>query len=358
MLKPSNFHAHLRTGPLMEATAAATMRPWKYLLAMPNTGPITTIEEMLAYRQELTRVRDKHHLKTEFIMSLYLTSALTPAVVEKMAKLDFPCAVKYYPPHKGATTGSGHGVSLKEASEALLAMSECGVRLLGHFESVHDRNGEELPQESREDYFMAHEFLWLRDTFPELWITIEHATTKSAIDNVKEEPSGKTICSITPQAMLLVREDLNSLSWGNHAKCMPIAKTPEDRQAVLEFAISGDFRAHLGDDTAPHSSAAKLKPFPEAASGCYLPHSLVLYANLFHEHGKIQNLHKFACFNGPDAWKLPRPTEAEKIFLVEDDEFAGMPRPFPILGTNDVVIPFGYSVDGDGLKPRLKIETV
>lgn len=357
MPQMSNWHAHLRTGLLGLGIGPETMRPWKYLVVMPNTGPIDTIDKMDGYRKKLIGIRDRAELKTEFIMTIYFTEKLTPDVVKQMAKLPFHSAVKYYPPHAGATTGSGLGIPLTDAraKETLRAMETHGIRLLGHFESVFDIHGNELPQEQREDYFMEHEFMPLREAYPNLHITIEHATTAAAIRRVRDDSTGKTICGITPQAMLLVRKDLDSLSWGVHAKCMPIAKTPEDRDAVREFALSGDFRAHLGDDTAAHPSKSKLVPFAHATSGCYLPHSPALYVDIFHKYDALPNLVKFACDNGAHSWGLPTPERG----ALEAITFRGKPsvlHPTLIPDTEDVVIPFGLSVEGDGITPSVTLE--
>lgn len=352
--RPSNLHAHLRDGPLRLATARETMRPWKYLLAMPNTGPIDTIEKMLEYRDELLALRDTFGFKTEFIMTIYLTALTTPAMIETMTNLPFLCAVKYYPPAKGATTGSGFGVPLEQSHEVLSAMQSNGVRLLGHFESPYDKNGVELPHEEREDYAMGILFPWLREKYSSLKIAIEHATTRAAVLRVQDDPSGRTTCTITPQAMLQVRNDLDSLTWGVHAKCMPIAKTPEDRAAVLAFALSGDARAYLGDDTAPHPSKAKLRPFPDAASGCYLPNSLAIYASIFHKNAMLHNFPAFACYNGPAAWGLPRP-EASDLITLAEEQSGDIPPPATIPGGNDVVIPFGWTEGKDAFHPGLAL---
>lgn len=350
----SNFHAHVRTGNLRKAIATATMRPWKYLLVMPNTGPIDTLEKMVRYRDELTQIREGAGLTTEFIMTIYLTEELTPRVVYEMAKLDFPCAVKYYPPVKGATTGSGFGIPLSKANEALRAMEQCGVRLLGHFESVYDGDGKELPHEFREGYFMEHEFYPLRERYRELKITIEHVTTALGVACVTDDTSGNTTCTITPQAMLLVRKDLNKLTWGVHGKCMPIAKTERDRNTVLKLALSGDPRAYLGDDTAPHPAQTKHVEFEKAANGCYLPHSPALYASLFLKHGKLENLEAFASFNGPRVWGLPLPRQDEQtMFVLNTGVDRRIPQPTPIPESDDVVIPFGWSESYDALYPEL-----
>jgi dihydroorotase len=356
--RPSNMHVHLRTGLLQTATIGATLRPWKHVLVMPNNaadgGVIDTLEKMLGYRMDLLDWRENLALKTEFIMTIYLTSKLTPHVIEKMAKLPFPSAVKYYPPVKGATTGSGHGIPLRDAREVLHAMEVHGIRLLGHFETVHDPDGMEIPHERREGHCVKHELPRLRDKHPELKVSFEHATTKAAIEWVKADTSGRTTCTITPQAMLLTRPELDTLTWGVHAKCMPIAKTAEDRDAVLQFALSGDKRACLGDDTAPHPSRKKLVAFPEAVSGCYLPHSLAIYAMLFFMHHRLDEFVKFASFNGPDIWGLPRPLPGDMVTLAED-HVTDVPNPFVIPEEDDVVIPFGWTDGEDKLRVGMSL---
>ena len=350
----SNFHAHVRTGNLRKAIAVQTMRPWKYLLVMPNTGPIDTLEKMVQYREELIEIREVAGLTTEFIMTMYLTAGLTPRVVEDMAKLNFPCAVKYYPPVRGATTGSGFGIPLTSATETLRAMELCNIRLLGHFESVYSKEGAEIPHEFREGYFMEHEFLPLREQYPGLKITIEHVTTARGVHRVMEDTSGSTTCTITPQAMLLVREDLDRLTWGVHGKCMPIAKTATDREAVLKLALSGDPRAYLGDDTAPHPAKTKQVVFEKAQNGCYLPHSPALYASIFLNHKRLDALEAFASFNGPRAWNLPLPKPDEQImFVANTGSNRRIPQPTPIPDGDDVVIPYGWSESNDAFYPEL-----
>jgi dihydroorotase len=354
MPRPSNFHSHLRTGPLRQAVARATLSPWHYLLVMPNLNPpLANIADVLQYRGELERLRDELSLPVKFISTIYLTDALTPAVIEELAKLDTPIGVKYYPPHKGATTGSGFGIPLSEATDVLNAMADNSIRLLGHFETTHDRNGRELPHEIREDYFMTHDWPQLRDEFDGLKITIEHATTAAAIKRVEEDTDGFTHCTITPQAMLHTRQDLESLTWGVHAKCMPIAKTPTDRQAVLEFATSGDKRAYLGDDNAPHPKSSKLQPFGQASNGCFWPHSIAAYVDIFSRAGKFGELINFACFNGVDAWGLPHPTDT--ITLTRNEETRGIPDPIRLGDSEESIIPFGWTLAGDGYGPGLVV---
>ena len=355
MPRPSNFHAHLRTEELMRAIAKDIMRWVKYLLVMPNTGPIDTVEKVVAYYGVLMELADSLGLKPALIMTVYLSDKLTPAMVERLARLPFKVAVKYYPPHPGATTGSGQGVPLSEVRASLKVMAQSGIRLLGHFESVHDKDGRGLTEQVREDYFMRYEFPRLRDENPDLLINIEHASTRCAVERVREDTSGKTTCGITPHHMFLTLPELKEKSWANHGQCRPQVKGPEDVAACLEFAMSGDRRAHLGDDTAAHLSKTKEGPFDQVSCGCWLPHSLALYAFAFEKAGALDDRFvAFACHNGPDTWGLPRPANDDTVTLVSDF-VCDIPEPTPVPEKNDVVIPLGWTQVGDRLKVGLRL---
>jgi dihydroorotase len=355
MPRPSNFHAHLRLDALMRAIAKDIMRWVKYLLVMPNNGPIDTVEKVIEYYNVLMDLAARFGCQPTLIMTVYLTDKLTPAMVEMLARLPFKVAVKYYPPHKGATTNSGLGVPLSEVKESLKAMAAYKIRLLGHFESVYDGQGRELPMELREGYFMQHEFPRLREENPDLHINIEHASTRIAIEHVKADKSGKTTCGQTPQHMLLTLSQLKKKSWANHGRCMPILKEQDDVDACFEFGTSGDPRTHLGDDTAGHLSKTKMGLFDEANCGCFLPHSLAVYAFIFEKAKALDDRFvAFACNNGPDMWGLPRPAHNDTVKLVSDF-VCDIPEPTPVPEEDDVVIPLGWTRADDKLSIGLRL---
>lgn len=75
----SNFHAHFRRDAMMRAVTKHLIRLPRYILAMPNSGPVTTIEEMLDYHRQLRQIADQEaDHKVDFIMTLYLTDKITP----------------------------------------------------------------------------------------------------------------------------------------------------------------------------------------------------------------------------------------------------------------------------------------
>lgn len=345
--RPSNFHAHFRQGPLMQAVAPHILRHVKYALAMPNTGPVRTIEDMRRYRDDLMRIVENDpslaHV-SDIVMTVYLTDFTTPKMIEQIARFPFPCAVKYYPPHKGATTGSGEGIPLSEAVTTLRAMEMNGVRLLGHFESVTDQNNREIPPALREGYMVDHELWRFREKYPLLNISFEHASTAKAVDFVKADPSGRTVMTVTPQHSLFTHANFEDDTLGAHLKCMPIVKTAEDRAAILAFIVSGDPRAIAGDDTAPHVARTKDVAFSDAMNGCWLPHSIALYAHAFDQVNALsKQFENFMSMNGPRWWHLDLPDPGDTI-LIERVTSDGVPEPVPVPELNDQVIPLGWTL--------------
>lgn len=355
-LRPSNFHAHFRLSAMMRAIAPHIMRHVKYVLAMPNNGPIVGIAEAQMYFAELMRIAAQNgfdHL-SGILMTLYHTADTTSEVIEQIARSKIVRAVKHYPPHPGATTGSGHGIPLDDprSDRMLRAMEDCGVPLLGHFESPVDADGNDLPHLRRERY-MVDNVLWsFRDKYPRLRICFEHASTKAAIEFVKADTSGRTVLTATPQHLTFTDEDLMKFSWRNHLKCMPIVKPKEDRDAVIEFVTSGDPRVIMGDDTAAHPSRTKNKPFDECASGCYLPHAIAFYTRVFEQAGALdERFVNFVSRNGPRWWNLPQPDDNDTV-IVRREMSNDIPDPVEVdlPDGRDIVIPLGWTEEADRLQ--------
>lgn len=86
---------------------------------------------------------------------------------------------------------------------------------------------------------------------------------------------------------------------------MPILKRNTHQAALIGAATSGSKKFFLGTDSAPHAKGMK-----EAACGCagsYTAHAaLELYAEVFEQEGKLENLEAFASHNGPDFYGLAR----------------------------------------------------
>lgn len=358
MPRPSNFHAHFRWTepvPMMAAVAPHIMRGHKYVLAMPNNGPdqnglIRTIPSALRYREMLMEIARQHAdcKDVELIMTLYHTSDVTPAVIEKLARLredqGIHFGIKHYPPHQGATTGSGFGVPLEESHGMLRAMEQCDIPLLGHFESLVDRDGHAIAPRDREGYFMSTKFRPLRDKYPELFIVIEHGSTIEGVARTEEDHSGMTAMSVTPPHMLF-NDSVFGLPGAQQYKCMPILKPEEHRAAIAEFATSGSEQVYAGTDIAPHPLSMKLVQLSDAANGCFTPDGIAMYADAFNRTGKLgPEFVNFMCFNAPKLWGLEVPDLSDTITLVPAD--GGALSPIQIPGTSEIIVPLGFNQDG------------
>jgi dihydroorotase len=356
MPRPSDWHAHVRQAELLAAVAPVVMRPYKYLLVMPNNGydgrPVETLHCLHRYSLELSRLRDEYGFSTELVMTIYFTKKLTPAIVYALKKLPFRVEVKYYPPEQGATTGSGFGMTLEEGRETLLAMQDCGIPLLGHFESVTDNAGNVLSHLEREGYFAKERYPRLRDMCPTLRISVEHGSTEEFVNIVTADHSGNTVMTVTPHHLLFLLSEIFGNSWRNHGRCMPYIKDdPRHRAALQQFVFSGDRRAIAGADTAPHVSRTKEGEFEKAACGCWLPHAIGLYIMAAKQANALNDdfVH-FMCYNGADWRSLPRPEAHETIKVVGCESPFDIPEPLVVPGLNDVVIPLGWTTADDRLQ--------
>ncbi len=356
--RPSDFHNHFRLGALRQAITPEVSWPYKYVLAMPNTKPhIYTLGDAKRYQEEILSILTGAGIvKTQLVLTIYLAYSTTVEMIEELAKSGLPIAVKAYPP--GGTTNSDEAAPLLEKLDVLKAMERLGVRLLIHGERVYEDDGKtEIPHANREDRFYRDIYPQLRAAVPNLKICLEHITTATAVEIVKADTSGNTVCTITPQHGMFTDAAFDEPWGGVHARCMPYLKGPRDLIAIRTFMTSGDRRAILGTDCAPHLSAAKNKPFEQAACGCYTPHAMAMYTKTFYECNALdERFVRFACTNGPDWWGLPRPNPTDTIRLVSTRGF-GIPQPTPVPEENDVVVPLGWAEDfGDCLPLGIKLE--
>lgn len=96
-------------------------------------------------------------------------------------------------------------------------------------------------------------FKALHERFPKLRIILEHCSTAKALEAVKA--CGPTVAgTITAHHLSLIIDD-----WAGDPFCFckPVAKTPEDRDALLRAIASSNGRFFLGTDSAPHDSKKK-----------------------------------------------------------------------------------------------------
>ncbi|HVH99221.1 MAG TPA: dihydroorotase [Enhygromyxa sp.] len=308
--RPDDWHLHLRDGAQLRSVLADTAARFARAIVMPNLKPpVATVADALAYRERILAALPEG-ARFDPLMTLYLTSATTPAEIELLARTPEVVAIKLYP--AGATTNSEAGVaSLDPMTPVFEAMATHGVPLLIHGESTDPQ----VDVFDREASFVAGPLTRLRERHPELKIVLEHITTAEAVAWVRSAGE-RTAATITVHHLLYNRNALFVGGVRPHFYCLPVLKRERHRQALIEAATSGEPRFFLGTDSAPHPRGGK-----EAACGCagiYSAHAAIeLYAEVFEAAGALDRLEGFASWFGPDFYGLPR--NRDRVTLVRED---------------------------------------
>jgi dihydroorotase len=306
---PDDWHLHFRDGDMLKETVPATARCFKRAIVMPNlVPPVTTAEMAEGYRQRILEARPAGS-DFEPLMTLYLTNQTTAADIRE-AKQAGVIAAKLYP--AGATTNSDAAVSALEGLYPIFeTMAEEGMLLLIHGE-VTDNH---IDIFDREKEFIDRHMRPITERFPELKVVFEHITTKDAADFV-EAASDLVAATITPQHLLLNRNDLLVGGIRPHNFCLPVLKRNIHQEALRAVVATGSPKFFLGTDSAPHEKHRKESAC--GCAGCYSAWSaLELYAQVFEDLGVLDKLEGFASHYGPDFYGLPRNTST--VTLVKEE---------------------------------------
>ena len=309
IIAPDDWHLHFRDGDMLAETVPATARCFKRAIVMPNlVPPVVNAEMANAYK---SRIMDALPEGSDFepLMTIYLTNETTPADIAE-AKLAGVTAAKLYP--AGATTNSDAAVSQLAALDPVFEkMAEVDMPLLihgevtDHFVDIFDR----------EKVFIDQKLSKITDKFPTLRVVFEHITTKEAVDFVLAS-SNKVAATITPQHLLLNRNDLLVGGIRPHNFCLPVLKRNIHQEALRSVVASGSHKFFLGTDSAPHEKHRKENAC--GCAGCYSAWSaLELYAHVFEELGALDKLEAFASINGPDFYQLPK--NSSRVTLVKEE---------------------------------------
>jgi len=300
---PLDMHLHLRDGEMLRTVAPLSARTFSGAIIMPNLlPPVTDAEILRAYRRRILDAVGGENFTpymTLFFKPEYDREFLLPL-------RDEITAIKLYP--AGITTNSEGGVSgfdVEELRPALSAMSELGIPLCIHGETggfVMDREKEFVPV-----------YETLATAFPDLKIIMEHITTAESVAALDRHEN--LYATITLHHLLITLDDVAGGLLRPHLFCKPIAKRPEDREALLRVALEAHSKVMFGSDSAPHPRHAK--EAPGCAAGVFTaPIALPALAELFERHGRLENLQAFLSDNAQRIYGVTPPNK--KVRLVKE----------------------------------------
>jgi dihydroorotase len=301
LIRPDDWHLHLRDGTLMQSVLPDTARQFARAIVMPNLRPpVTTTEQALAYRERITAALPAG-MAFEPLMTLYLTDNTSADEIRKAKQSGLIHAVKLYP--AGATTNSDAGVTdLRKTYAALEEMQRSGIPLLVHGEVTDPA----VDVFDRESMFIARIMLPLLRDLPELRVVFEHITTADAAQFVIEA-ADNIAATITAHHLLYNRNAMLVGGIRPHYYCLPLLKRETHREALVIAATSGNRKFFLGTDSAPHAQHTKENAC--GCAGCYTAHAaLELYAEVFEQAGALDKLEGYASIFGADFYGLPRNT--------------------------------------------------
>lgn len=324
---PDDWHLHFRDGDMLQETVPATARCFRRAIVMPNlVPPVTNADMVVAYRK---RIEQAIPAGTSFepLMTLYLTNETTAQDIAA-AKAVGTVAAKLYP--AGATTNSDAAVSQIDGLFPVFeALAKNDMLLLIHGEVTDG----DIDIFDREKVFIERNMRRIVENFPTLRVVFEHITTKDAVDFVMQE-GDKIAATITPQHLMLNRNDLLVGGIRPHNYCLPVLKRNTHQQALRAAVASGSSKFFLGTDSAPHERHKKESCC--GCAGCYSAWSaLEMYASVFEELGVLDKLEGFASHYGPDFYGLPR--NEGTVTLVKENW--SIPEEI-ILPNGDPIVPF------------------
>jgi len=303
---PLDMHLHLRDGDMLKTVAPLTASSFSGAIIMPNlVPPVDTKEAVIQYKQRIKEAINDNNFKP--YMTLFFKSTYTKEFLESVK--DEISAIKLYP--AGITTNSEGGVSgfnIDELRETLNAMSELDIPLCIHGET----NGFVMDREA--EFVTIYEKL--ASNFPNLKIIMEHITTKESVEALDRFEN--LYATITLHHLIITLDDVAGGMLQPHLFCKPIAKRPEDREALLRVALSAHPKVMFGSDSAPHPKDSK--EASHCSAGVFTaPIALQVLAELFEDNNApLDNLQKFVSDN---AQKIYNIKPIEKNIILEKKDF-------------------------------------
>ena len=302
--QPLDMHLHLRDDDMLNLVAPLSAKSFAGAIIMPNlVPPVDTKEAVLAYKARIMDAIGDENFKP------YMTLFFKPYTKEFLQDVKNEIsAIKLYP--AGITTNSEGGVSQIDVDTlrpTLEAMSELDIPLCIHGET----NGFVMDREKE----FASVYESLAQNFPDLKIIMEHITTKTSADLL--DKYNNLYATITLHHLLITLDDVAGGMLMPHLFCKPIAKRPQDKEALLNLALNAHPKVMFGSDSAPHPQSAK-ESCGCAAGVFTAPIALQVLCELFEKHNKLQNLEAFVSTNAKNIYnniKVP----SKSITLIKKD---------------------------------------
>lgn len=310
IIKPDDWHLHLRDGERLKAVLPFTAQQFGRAIVMPNLKPpVVTTERALRYRERIMASLPEGS-SFQPLMTLYLTDNTSPEEIITAKESGHVYAVKLYP--AGATTNSDSGVTgILKMDDVFAALSEQEMPLLIHGE-VTDHKVDIF---DRESVFLQRTLPLILERHKKLRVVLEHITTADSVEFVRQADS-RVGATITAHHLLSNRNDMLVGGIRPHLYCLPILKKESDRLALVSAAISGNPKFFLGTDSAPHPIGAKESAC--GCAGCFTAHAAMqLYAEVFDKEGELRRLEGFSSRFGPDFYRLPYNKETIKLVKSE-----------------------------------------
>ncbi len=294
---PLDMHLHFREGAMAQTVIPLSSASFAGGVVMPNLVPVVdNFKRLQGYVQEIKACIGQD------IFEPYMTVFFKNYSYEELEQLKpHILGVKLYP--AGVTTNSEDGVAaLSQAEATIKYLEELEIPLLVHGEThgfVMDREKLFLPT-----------FEHLAQKFPRLKIIMEHITTAEAIALLDKYEN--IYATVTLHHLIITLDDLAGGLLRPHLFCKPIAKRPEDREALVKAAINAHPKLMFGSDSAPHP--IEQKESCGCAAGIFTaPIALAALAELFERYQAIANLQAFVSDNAQRIYDLKPPRKSVTI---------------------------------------------
>jgi len=310
IIQPDDWHVHFREGLLLEKLVPETSKLFNRAVVMPNLiDPIVTAKQALSYKQQILKFSNNNKFFQPLI-TFYLNENIISRELIEAYKNNIIFAVKLYP--AGATTNSSKGVkNIPKIYKILETMSKYQIPLLIHGEV----NNKKVDVFDREKVFIDEVLIKICKNFPELKITLEHITTKYAVEFINDALNNIK-ASITPHHLILNRTDMLEHKIKPHYYCLPILKREEDRKALLEAAFNKNKKFFMGTDSAPHD--IKNKENDCGCAGIFNTINSIQYlTQIFDNNKKLNMLENFVSINGAIHYELP--INSSRIIIIKKD---------------------------------------